>query len=356
MAYSYGTAANPDALLEALKDFLLANGWTINRWDDIDHYYGTLRAEFSALGKQLCVTKTNSDGESMFFNFRSCNRVYAIGNFSTGSSYGGPIYYEGETTGIAGNASTGYDAGLRWDIQPGFISTSSGVSYGSCITGIFSSCNYWFVQNGDTVIIIAEVDADMFVTMAFGTLQKQGSIPDSAMFISASHGSYAPQTDFYYKRNRTFGIGSISDTPNPQASGAMYVSGIDGHTEWLPVNYNARGSSSGGGVTEYFMGMLSSPSKTSNQGLLLEFILQGSPNNFSQITPMWPIYQLMKRSGTSVYSMFGVPEGVRAINMSALNSKAEIIIGTDTWKVFPLVSKTGINYTPGVPGIAVLIS
>lgn len=356
MAYSYGTAANPDELLEHLKDFLFANGWTINRWADLDHQYAALTGG-SSLGKQLCVQKNNADSEAMYFNFRSCNYVFALGNHSSSSSYGGGVYNDGSTFGLAMNGSTGYDAGLRWDIQPGFSSTSGGLSYGSCMTGMFSSANYWFAQNGDTVIVILEVDTDQFVTMAFGTLKKQGAIPNSGMFFTASHGSRAPQIDYNYKRNRTFGVASITTTPAPQASGAFYVTAIDGHTEWLPMNYNYKGDITGGAVTEYVRGMFVSPSDTgTSQGLLLEFVLQGSPNNFSQITPMWPIYHLLKRTGTNIYSLIGVPDGVRAINMSALNSKTEITIGTDTWKVFPLLSKTGITYAEGIPGIAILIS
>jgi hypothetical protein len=110
MAYYSGSYSSPTGLLDTIRGFAIANGWTSNGYSsDGTGYRLHLRSPDSAL----------------FCNLRSGV------NENIFSGAGGDVF-----TGIGLNMSTGYSSGNAWDSQPGTGSMSGG---GGAVSSMFTS-------------------------------------------------------------------------------------------------------------------------------------------------------------------------------------------------------------------------
>jgi len=369
MAYTYGTAANPDELLEDLKDFLSLNGWTVNRWADIDHTY-TTGTGISGLGKQLCVQKTNGYGQTMYFNLRSCNNCRPLEALNTTTSTEGGIRL-GMVTGLAISGSQGYDGGLAWDKQSGYTSEDNlGVSsIGGVTTGMFTSVNYWFVLHDDCVSMVFEIATDYYLFSLFGQLILQGSAPNCGPFYNFAHMCQTPQTD--YIENYNLGIGSnrpSSSSLSYGPSGAVFVTNVEGLTGWYALGYDRLASGSYTSAHIHYGELLGRGSYDTGpkysdwvvQSAYLGPFWEGVPGQMSHITPMAPIHCIINRNSLTRQSILGHVPGIRYCNVSGLANEAEFTLGADTWKVFPSGSRS--HYSSeivelfGIHGIALLIS
>jgi hypothetical protein len=368
MAYGYGTAAGPDGLLEALEDFLSVNGWDINRWDTIDHSY-TTGAGISGLGKQLCVSKTNSYGDTMYFNLRSCsNNCRPLFSLDTTTATSEGIRL-GFVTGLVITSSTGYDAGLAWDLQPGCFSISGlgTQSMGSCLTGVFSSADYWIVQHGDCVTMVVEVSAGRYYSLSFGTFVRQGVAAGCGIYFSAAHGWTRPQTQHVAGNSGGLGVSiPTSGVLYYSGNGGVYCTSVDGATGWRPIGWKRLNTSSGSD-TVYYGQMTGRTVEDNYQSYGCDLIraayigpfAEGVPSNASQITPMCPIHCLLYRGPYARFSILGLVQGVRYINTKGLTDKESFTIGSDTWKVFTSGIKSKYVLSPdilGYHGIAILTS
>jgi hypothetical protein len=64
-----------------------------------------------------------------------------------------------------------------------------------------------------------------------------------------------------------------------------------------------------------------------------------SPNTFNQLVPFIPLSLFAERAVGNVYSYLGDVIDMRWMNLANNQAKDEITIGSDTWKVFPVISK-----------------
>jgi len=64
-----------------------------------------------------------------------------------------------------------------------------------------------------------------------------------------------------------------------------------------------------------------------------------SPNTFNQLMPLIPLSLFVERAAGNIYSYLGDVIDMRWINLANNQAKDEITIGSDTWKVFPVISK-----------------
>lgn len=63
------------------------------------------------------------------------------------------------------------------------------------------------------------------------------------------------------------------------------------------------------------------------------------PNTFNQLVPFIPLSLFVERAVGQVYSYVGDVIDMRWLSLGNNQAKDEITIGSDTWKVFPVVSK-----------------
>lgn len=64
-----------------------------------------------------------------------------------------------------------------------------------------------------------------------------------------------------------------------------------------------------------------------------------APNTFNQLTPFIPLSLFVERAAGNIYSYLGDVIDMRWVNLANYQAKDEITIGSDTWKVFPVISK-----------------
>jgi hypothetical protein len=75
--------------------------------------------------------------------------------------------------------------------------------------------------------------------------------------------------------------------------------------------------------------------------------IEATPNRFNGVAVLFPIPLFLERAVGNAYSLVGEAPDVRLVNLTNNNAKDEITIGTDVWKLFPLVANT-----PPATGVA----
>ena len=338
MSYSTGASTGPDDLLDKLRIFLLADGWTVNLWDT-DNTMKTAWDGLIGTGKRLHVQKAAvGDGTVMYFNFRSVNRGVIFSNYNIDSTLESYSKYRAEITGIGMNGSTGYDVGETWDEQPGHTQTDSGDAWGVCMTELSLSAipAYHFVSVDDTVIVAVEYESSKFQWFCFGCLEKEG-VYTGGQFFTGSVPSYAPsdwmcgstvKTDFFAA------VGYLD-----YGHGAVYLT-ADGNTGWRSCG--DQGSDSGADYANELWMPSFAPYETPSYGKgyasILGYFFSRSPNYFNALAPFAPLYMLVTRTSGN-RSLVGIPAGIRYIAPKYYDAGDEVSYGGDTWKIFPSHAK-----------------
>jgi hypothetical protein len=347
-------------LLEKIKDFLSANGWTVNLWaDDTSSYLAHASFDYTG-GKRLHVQKTASDATVMYFNFRSVTAGVVVEEHNSGLSVQYNDYYAGELRGIMMNGSTGYNVSNSWDKQPGAPVHTDSDSLGSCVQAIPTGTNnVYFFQNGDTVSVVIDLGSGYFNHMYFGCLAKAGSYT-GGQFWSTSTEGYQPGYSYNYLSGTPFTRDENRASPFMWKLNAGYVSSAVYYDADSLAGWRFGGSSgAGGGGQSYKLhpGAQSPYQDPENIGQALvisNFIYTRQPNAFNGQAVMMPLYMMAKKSNDR-WVYLGTPEGVRVINMSSFPNAGEFTISPDTWKVFPAHTRTesGTTNLYGTAGIAV---
>ena len=318
MSYQAGVSTGPNDLIDKLRIFLLAEGWTVNL--------------FAAIGAgwRLHVQKTAADSTVMYFNFRSA--IAETGTtLITEDNYGGA---DGTVTGLVVNGSTGYNGGSLWHVQPGYpqnlgLTNKSCGSVMSPMSTTAIPAYYFFTpdSDSDTVHIVVEITAGKFQFMSFGLLDKQG-VYTGGQYFTASMSSRMPYYDYTgavnYDDSRYF-------VNSPYSSycinGAVYVD-VDGTASWR--NAGCR--------TNNYQIIFPCPSTGDNSPTLhregmASFFWSKSPDAYNAMAAMCPIYTFLKRDDDN-YSLLGWPDGVRFLNVTNYDPAEELTYGAETWTVF----------------------
>jgi len=318
MSYEAGVSTGPNDLIDKLRIFLLAEGWTVNLFAAI------------GAGYRLHVQKTASDSTVMYFNFRSAIAETGVTLITEDNVAGA----NGTVTGLLVNGSTGYAGGSLWHMQPGKSIDASAKSMGMCMTQMSTTAipaYYFFTpdSDSDTVHIAVEVTAGKFQFMSFGLLVKQGTFT-GGQYFSASFASYTPFSDWtggWYAPNYF----SACNTGNKH--GAVYVD-VDATASWR--------ISTGESYPEIAWPCVVGQQQNSyfSEDGLASFFWSHAPNSYNAMAAMCPIYTLLKR-GDANYSLIGWPDGVRFLNTTNYDPAEEITYGAETWTVFHADSQSG---------------
>jgi hypothetical protein len=289
MSYETGSATDEHDLLDKLRIFLVAAGWTQNYW----------AAE--GAGYRLHLNKGN-----VYANFRSATNERII----TSSQYA-------VVKGIGFNLSTSYNASLGWSLQPNAITYHYGGSNCNVLNISASVLSYYFFANGNNFHVIAEKSADYFVSMHGGELTQFGSITGN-LFLTANACALAS----YEETAPAFARGSdINYTTHVYADSKWWngdtTYGGSGNSLIYPFGANNIGTyyyrfylSYGGHVSELLAAAPSSAGST----VLLPLYFSGYQNPYN-----WP---------------FGYIADARICRSEYIYNGKEVIIGADTWKMF----------------------
>lgn len=359
MSYETSTASSMHNLLDKLRLFLIAEGWTVNKYEADSQTYQTRTGLTAAGSYRLHVQKIlgpTGDSEMCYFNFRSAERLVLFeAGYNSALMVNGRYY--GEVRGIGINASTGYSGADNWDKEPGApIDSSNGKYYGACITEIplASSFYYWFFTIGDTVVVIVNPSADEYQYMIFGRLKKTG-VYTGGTFYAASIDGYSPSNAYWslsdggnFATTRTR-LMSIPLSVTTSSSSALQLT-LDGVSAWRHNGNCGQGTAYANrlmplGYSQY----VTDPASQSYDQRYIGYIaLRCTPNVFNAGYPMIP-WHICVKNDASRWQYVGEVEGLRVINCTPFSAAETFVLGDtggDTWMVFPAHRKSADPYSP----------
>jgi hypothetical protein len=327
MAYQTGTASSTSNLLDTLRGFLAANGWTVTWRFQIAQ--GTWR--------WLHASKSG-----VFFN--------AFEQLSAAQASYSPAPHN-----IFCNYATSYNASLDAFSQPGTYLNSGATG----ITPPYLSYHFFegVGASGPYCYVAIEIGAGEFAHFGFGVLNKAGAYTGGE-FVCGS----------MWLMTNSFGTGAQA---NPVSSGnAWPFSDHCAMGNWstnLPIGTIVR-------CTNALSGSHVLAEINASAGFALRCGGAGghSAARGTMGTPQWLLWQaptipsiatavLMSphcfaERSTDNFAYIGVPPGLRHVSLEFLNAGDEIVLGPETWKVFPLRRKGSGSNIPlsGNYGIAYL--
>ena len=343
MSYLSGTYSGMHDFLDKIRSFLFSNGWSVNSWIADEQGYESWTGLTYVGAKRLHVQKQAADNTWMYFNLKSVTRgVIFEDRYPNNYTQNGRYY--AEIRGIGINGSTGYSAGSSWDKQPGApMAGATGKSIGACVTEIPTSGvnNYYAFQNGDTVMIVAEIlPSGTFMFLCFGCLKKAGVIT-GGQFYFASCDSYFPSFNYHFGYNGTTRNNHrtqiFAHNLTNEGAGGIYFN-ADSSADW---RHNGKEGSAITDKAYYLRVAGNAPYNNPNaEGgrHFNNFCYTRCPNHFNGVSVLSPIYIFTKRADGR-FSYIGRPDGVRAINISAYSPAEEMSIESDVWKIFPALTK-----------------
>lgn len=376
MAFEYSAASSMHDLLDKLRLFLIADGWTVNQWASDSQMYRTWSGLTATGSKRLHVQKAlgpSGDTVDVYANFRSAERLVLFGSgYGTNLQIGGRYY--SEVRGIGMNVSTGYDgssAGSNWDLQPGSPRDAANGGMGCCMTEISLSGSfyYWFFSTQSTVWVSVEIQTGVFQHMCFGLLNKCGSYT-GGQFYSAVCGCARPSYHYWatlsgnwrYYKNNIF-EGPI-ESNSYKFGGSAWYGDLDSVVDWRHILYE--GETTGDyGFRVY--PMVNGPANSSHGATarhsFAAFVPHATLNDFNGLSVMVPIYWFVKNDAGR-YRYAGLVDGVRHMNISQYEPGESFQLGdsgSEIWYPFPTLTKldpdpiaTGDTVTRKDTGFAIL--
>ena len=318
MAYSSGTATSVIDLLTKIKDFLVANSWTLDDW---------LNLTTGNAGKEAHIHNGTN-----FIHMRTC---------SSHSPFDGTVAFNG----LAICGSTSYDNAkidVDWAKSPGFPPNSgdAGEPVGGVVRPLSGSMPYHIFTIGDSdksFICAIEYSSGKWKFIAAGTITKTGTWTGGNWFAGCDS-SYSSDTGL----ENSFLRHSMQKNTNFWAANAfLYIdSGPDG-TGWYQngkPDHNTTGASYSkrahpNGVCSHEQNVGNSGWSRAARSLSFETYYYGyntatGRRPFSTIP--WTVYDEISK-----YYVAGYMDGLRVCNMLNLEPTDEIVLGDDTWMVFP---------------------
>jgi hypothetical protein len=329
MAYSTGSAADLTALLDAVRAFAVAQGWTVDKW------VSGSRLLFLRRG----ITFVTMEGASRTFN-----------SWETGSSVSTTeqVLRMAIGTGITTSLNTYFG-------HPGSLVTTATDTDRieiNDLTGSFPSYHL-FADNALSghIHVVVQCSTDRWQHFSFGEVDKGG-------FTHAGV-AYAVGTNRYYVREN-----SQTDPTNPNVyhndiGRCQYpFVGNDGTNNW-PVNINQRLIY----APDALPNNINWPTvDVENNGLIhtnglnrptdwprpsssadprpLNGIVRNSASQWNGNVMLWAIPCIRQSSAVSQMVYVGDYPNVRGLNMEGLIPGQEISLSTDVWKVFPIGRQT----------------
>jgi len=327
MAYQTGTSTGANDLLDKLRLFAIAQGWTANRWVT------------AGSGQELCLSKG-----SAYFNFRSYQNETVIVNGSSST-----LRY-----GISMNGSDGYASGNAWDRQPGYPIRSGGtpgseqghgympfvISQGPFVA------YHLFAPDSKTIYLELEITTGTFLRLGFGTLDLFNSgTPGGGRFFysTGSNGSVTNSTgtSTWLGTDIDNGHYSLEEVPFRGADYSATTTQVGSFVRAAFDSFDNWCSSQRVGTTTV------TPQSCQGGGVHDKILRDSSPNPMNGIGILTPNIVSVNRANEYLHPI-GVVPGIRYMDMTNYLPGDEFTIGADTWKVFPWYNKGGRSYQRGI--------
>lgn len=303
--YETGAASSVTDLLDKLRIFSTANGWTQN-------YFG---ARTAGAGQALQLTK---GAQAVTFIADT-----AAGNTNNPGPYFGAYSHN---TYSAGNGTENQAQG-------------SAKCYANAMPGPFQA--YHFVtgaeRGADYLYVIVEVTAGTYKHAGVGKLVAMGALNTGA-FAFGSSWSYNPSStndiSNLFSTWHAIPFDSAEEISRPGPATQIRADS-DGVT---PRWYDSYGSGSFGG--RFGGGFRATNSSLGNKrGTVLGPVQRGlsAMTGRALLVPCW----VYGERASSLASLLGYPPGIRWVRLDNLTPGDILTLGADQWKVFPIIRKNG---------------
>lgn len=286
MAYETGNASNVETLLSALGVFAASKGWTV-------HYSGPRTVAGATPGTSLIVS-----------------RNLAHTNFKSFISTSVPSAATSLVPYITINGHDAYNPANGTESQE----NGSGLSLANLLTGPFASYHFFANENpsGDTYLyVVVEKSPGLYRHFGTGILNKFGG-------VTTGHFVYGTMWDPSYASDENSNQHHCPFDSNDFEAG--YRNYVRADRDGVVNRWNATSGSLG------FFGSRST--------------VYAFASGQTQRAVLWPFLAYVSRPGDS-NSFLGMPPNVRAVSLQFLNAGENLTLGSDTWKVFPVVRRNG---------------
>lgn len=307
MSYQTGTATSLNDLVTQLATFITGTpGWTQDQLST-----GTGQAAFH---KGSC-----------YVSFRwPTSSPLALGLYQALGYTGGN--QPGTHPNDSGNGAVG--------------SSNAAITPGRCVNDIGNGPfpSYFFFTDTTTesyVHVVVEISTGIFRHFGFGSIDKVGDWTGGEYLYGDF---WSAGTDALGNSSSVGLDGLFGDTSNRTRSATLHAEGLPGESgasKWAEVtgvNSAPANDTAGNSRILVFGGFRSGP-VASNLGAF-------PAGNTSGLIPMYPIPLFYRRISTTDAYLLGYQKDVRGVNIRFINAKDEIVIGSDTWKFFPMSQKT----------------
>jgi hypothetical protein len=297
MAYQTGTATDANDLLSKLRTFATANGWT-------EDNYG---ARTTGSGNALQIHKGG-----FYVTFKT-------------DTTAGNVIDPGPFIGCY--AHNTYSSGNGTEAQAG----ASAVTLCNGMTGSFLA--YHFISNAELgaeyLYCIVETTAGIFKHFGTGTLVKIGAITNG-QFVFAVRWNYSLSPGYIdiptiFAHAVAFDAVETTTRVGPSLNVRVDADSIS--PRWIDGSSSVvSGRTMRGGVRTASIGH--------------EVMMQNAASTLTGRNMIFPAFLYAERSG-ALFNAIGYPPGVRWCNLTYLSPNDVLTIGTDQWKVFPVIRKNG---------------
>lgn len=301
MAYETGAATTPDGLLDALRLFAIAQGWTVNRWQS------------QTGGYWLNISKG-----TQFVNI--------VSDSTQSINSGGDITIRG---------ATGYDSGQPVTDQPGGRTGT----YRSVVNDLRSGAYvaHHFFAEDQYIHCVVEVQSGRYTHFGFGILEKSGTYVGGEYHFGHRH---------YLDRASISGDGKTSSHTYPFSTGTIgtfvrFTENDLDETYLTSVANWAYFSSSVRSTNSYFTAVSWVPqttNDTSNSSTVWGTGIHRQPNYFNGTSMLIPFTVACGRR-YGLTAILGAPKDIAYINIQNIPVGQEITLGSDTWMTFPFKQK-----------------
>jgi hypothetical protein len=336
MAYSTGTGANQQDLLDAVRAFGLGLGWTIVEWDTVN--------------KRLKMSKGVCKIGLTWANF----------NVNSYSGYLGTLTVISNGS-ISGSLTSSLTAGTTIQSEPGSSGNNTDAGWGFS-HGLQGPYTGWFLfsnATGDYIHVVVQTSADVYVHFGFGNADKGGLSHSGVAYFYGDSGpiywrdnsASLPSNDAteyndpgligalwnttsYYAYQASFQLLAVDALP------AGFVNNV-AHPSYYNATYNYRDTSIAAPMKTKSVAN-SSPSEypalvSADQGArLLDNVIELSAPGHTSYVPMHGVPFIISNSARTSAVAVGACPDWRYINMTGMSPQQEITLGSDVWKVFPV--------------------
>lgn len=283
MAYATGSAAGGADLLDKFRIFAMSLGWAADNWSTIT------------------VT-------SRWLHLHNAAGLHA------------DFYWDGVNSQMFGLGATAFNGSALYTAQPG----RSGRTRTTMTAGAFPS--FWFFGDTEGVMCVVEITTGVFRHFGMGTYDKVGGYTGGFWVTSTQFN--VTTSGYAYQGSPWDGLSYPSTISYPNTVSRC---DIEGKTWWSSMSINGAAASSEWNSDAMATGSL-------RQGME-DSVAGRTPNTVNALSVLAPIRMLVNRGVSGLYSNIGTVKNIRAVTMSLLSPREEIVFGTDTWKVFPISQK-----------------